>query len=42
VELCEEVVVIDRGRCIAQGPVNALFGERLERSYELRLPVKPA
>jgi len=42
VELCEEVVVIDRGRSIAQGPVNALFGERLERSYELRLPVKPA
>jgi molybdate transport system ATP-binding protein len=41
VELCEEVVVIDRGRCVAQGPVNELFAERMERGYELRLAAKP-
>ena len=41
VELCEEVVVIDRGRCIAQGPVTDLFAERMERRYELRPPPKP-
>lgn len=37
-ELCEEVVVIERGRCVAQGAVPELFAERMERSYELRLP----
>ena len=42
VELCEEVVVIDRGRCIAQGPVGDLFVERTEQRHELRLPTKPA
>jgi molybdate transport system ATP-binding protein len=42
VELCEEVVVIDRGRCVAQGMVADLFVERTERLHELRLPAKSA
>ena len=41
VELCEEVVVIDRGRCLAQGLVADLFVERIEQRHELRLPAKP-
>jgi molybdate transport system ATP-binding protein len=41
VDLCEEVVVIDRGRCLAQGPVGDLFVERTEQRHELRLPRKP-
>jgi molybdate transport system ATP-binding protein len=41
VELCEEVVVIDRGRCVAQGAVSELFVERTERRYELRRAAKP-
>ena len=40
-ELCEEVVVIDRGCCVAQGLVADLFEERMERRHELRLPAKP-
>jgi len=37
--LCEEVIVIERGRCVQRGSIAEVFFERMERVYELRRPV---
>lgn len=34
--LCEEVIVIDQGRCVQRGSIGEVFAERMERVYELR------
>lgn len=36
--LCEEVIVIEGGRCAQRGPMAEVFSERMERVYELRRP----
>lgn len=35
-ELCEEVLVLEKGRCIARGAINEIFEKKVEPRYSVR------